>query len=197
MKSSLKSLVLKECIELLKLRVRQKVCCSSLAQELGACEALLKREEPRSEVICAGLKYKLQERACDLFFMRRKNIRTFVTSCLQKVRLGLRAWADRGQGNLRGLTLEQIPPTAPCGLSPLKKMGLSVCCRESLSFLAREGIFLPCFLSTGHEGPRGKASVLRSGEKRLTNLRTWLRRGVTKCRDSSLYSLLHSHGLPR
>lgn len=58
-KSSLKSLVLKEWLELLKPHVRQKVCCSCLAQELCACKALLKQEEPRSEVICAGLKHKL------------------------------------------------------------------------------------------------------------------------------------------
>lgn len=97
--------------------------------------------------------------------MRRKNIRTFVTSCLQKVRLGLRAWADRDQGNLRGLTLTQIPQTAPCGLSPLKKMGLNVCCRESAGCLAREGIFLLCFLSTGARDPEGRHHLSEAGKK--------------------------------
>lgn len=77
-----------------------------------------------------------------------------------------RAWTDRDQGNLRGLTLAQIPQTASCGLSPSKKMGLNVCCRESLGFLAREGIFFPCFSARG-EGPRGKTSALRSGQKDL------------------------------
>lgn len=35
-----------------------------------------------------------------LIFMRRKNIRTFVSSCLQEVIVGLQASADRDQKNL-------------------------------------------------------------------------------------------------
>lgn len=95
--------------------------------------------------------------------MRRKNIRTFITSCSQKVRLGLRAWADRHQGNLHSLTLARIPQTSLCGLSPLEKMGLNVC-----SGLLSEGGDLPPLLPQHRgEGPRGKTSTLRSGEKDL------------------------------
>lgn len=57
--------------------------------------------------------------------MRRRNIRTSVTSCLRKVRLDLQAWADKDQGNLRGLTLAQIPQTVwpqPFGKDGLERM---------------------------------------------------------------------------
>jgi len=97
--------------------------------------------------------------------MRRQNIRTFVTSCLQKVRLGLQAWADRDQGNLRDLSLAQIPQTSPYGLSHSKKVGLNVRCRVSLGFLAKEGIFLPCFLSTGVRSPEGRHHLSEAGKK--------------------------------
>lgn len=94
-----------------------------------------------------------------LIFMRRKNIRTFVSSCLQEVIVGLQASADRDQENLWGLILAQIPQTVLCGLSPLKKMELNICCRELLGFLARERIFLPCFLNREVKGPREKGWV--------------------------------------
>lgn len=56
--SSLKSLVLKED------RAAQATESLLLMPSTGT---VLEQEEPRSEVGCAGLKYRLQERACDLF----------------------------------------------------------------------------------------------------------------------------------
>lgn len=78
---------------------------------------------------------------------------------MEEVIVGLQASADRDQENLRGFTLAQILGTTLCGLSPLKKMELNICSRESLGFLARERIFLLCFLNRGVNGPREKASA--------------------------------------
>lgn len=107
-----------------------------------------------------------------LSFMRGMNIRTSVASCLQKVRLGLRAWADRDQGNLHGLTLAQIPQTALCGLSPSKKMGLNKK-RWDWMYAARShwasqqgGDLPPLLPQHGGEGPRGKIAF-GSGQKDL------------------------------
>lgn len=122
----------------------------------------MEQEEPRSarsEFGCAGFEIQASRKSISLIFMRKKNRRTFIASCLQEVIVGLQASADRDQENLHGLTLAQIPKIPLCGLSPLKKMELNICSRESLGFLARESIFLPFFLNRGVKGYREKTSA--------------------------------------
>lgn len=126
--------------------------------------------------------------------MRRRNIRTIVTSCLQKVRLDLQAWADKDQGNLHGLTLAQIPQTV--WPQPFGKDGLERMMQGVTGLPSEQGDLPPLLPQQRGEGPRGKISALRSGQK---DLLTWGRSYLgesPECPGCSPCSFVQSHGLP-
>ena len=85
------------------------------------------------------MKYKLWERACD--FCKEKEYKN-LCCCLQKVKLGLEAWARWDQGIPYGLAHAQVTQTALYHLNTLKKVGLK-CTLQGVTGLLALLLHLP------------------------------------------------------